>query len=270
MMTGDGNLIELQATVRYRISDPRVYLFEVANAPNLVRSATEAALRDRVSGETFADLLTSDRGRFVEDVLELLRRRCNSYGPHGLGITVEGLALHDLHPPQEVVPAYHAVTIAMEKRDRLINEAHAGALTREREKEGEAVKIKRDAEAAKRQQIVLAESIRDAVLARHAARTRLSAKQEGLLLLGALQMAMDGHTESEVEAEHRRQHAAAVKRQTDLTDFRLYWDSLVQSLKDRDKVIIDAEKVPGRRSLFLMPLDPFRLIPAMPPRRGEP
>ena len=43
------------------------------------------------------------------------------------------------------------------------------------------------------------------------------------------------------------------------------------ALAGREKVIIDADKVPGRQHLFLMPLEPFRMMlpPAMPPRRGE-
>src|SRR5260370_6296174 len=109
MMSGDGHLIELRAAVRYRITNPRVYLFEVADAPSVLRSAAEAVLRERVSGATFAELLTTDRAGFHEQVLDRLRQRCNNYGPEGLGVTLDGIALHDLHPPQEVVPADHAV-----------------------------------------------------------------------------------------------------------------------------------------------------------------
>src|SRR5207253_1380284 len=63
MITGDGNLLELQGTVRYTISDPRTYLFEVTDAPALLRSAAESVLRETVAGHTFADLLTGGRGR---------------------------------------------------------------------------------------------------------------------------------------------------------------------------------------------------------------
>ncbi len=231
MMTGDGKLIELQATVRYRITNPRVYLFEVADAPSVLRSAAEAVLRERVSGETFADLLTTDRARFHEAVLERLRRRCEEYGPSGLGVTLDGIALDDLHPPQEVVPAYHAVTKAMEARDRQINNATAAALKLEREQEAKSQQVVREAEAAKQEKIALEKAKQAAFFARY---------------------------------EARQQHS-------ELTDFRLYWEMLGSTLNGREKVVIDADNVPGRRHLFLMPLEPFRLtIPAMPPRRDEP
>ena len=32
MITGDNNLVEVQATVRYRVADPTVYLFQVQDA----------------------------------------------------------------------------------------------------------------------------------------------------------------------------------------------------------------------------------------------
>ena len=51
-----------------------------------------------------------------------------------------------------------------------------------------------------------------------------------------------------------------------LTDFRLYWEALASALAGRDKVVIDAENVPGRRRLWLTPLQPFPFPAAMTPR----
>jgi regulator of protease activity HflC (stomatin/prohibitin superfamily) len=272
MMTGDGNLIELQATVRFRISNPRVYLFEVGDPTSVLRNAAEAVLRERVSGETFAELLTADRAHFHDEVLERLRRRCQDYGPDGLGIALDGIALHDLHPPQEVVPAYHAVTKAMEARDRRINEAVASALMREREQEAKSLQAVREAQAAKHEKIALAKARQAAFTARYEARTQLSLKQEGLLLLDLFQEALRGRMSADLEHDYLQKHEELLKQQADLADFRLYWEMLASALTGRDKVIIDADKVPGRRHLFLMPLEPFRMMmpPTMPPRSGEP
>jgi P-type Cu+ transporter len=271
MMTGDGNLIELQATVRYRISKPHVYLFAVADAPNVLRSAAEAVLRERVSGETFAELLTADRARFHDEVLQRLQNRCAEYGPDGLGVSLDGIALHDLHPPQEVVSAYHAVTKAMEARDRRINDAYAAALRRERDQEGKNLEVVRQAQAAKQEKIALATARQAAFLARYQARTQLSLKQEGLLLLDLFQESLRGRTSQDLEHDYLRKRADLLKQQADLVDFRLYWEMLTVTLAGREKVVIDADQVPGRRHLFLMPLEPFRMMlpPALPPR-GEP
>ena len=61
MITGDGNLVELQGTLRYTIADPRVYLFEAADPPAVLRSAAESVLREMAASRTFAELLTTDR-----------------------------------------------------------------------------------------------------------------------------------------------------------------------------------------------------------------
>src|SRR5262249_52733698 len=50
MITGDGNLVELQATVRYTISNPRAYLFELGDPTAVMRAAAEAVLRELVGG----------------------------------------------------------------------------------------------------------------------------------------------------------------------------------------------------------------------------
>ena len=56
-----------------------------------------------------------------------------------------------------------------------------------------------------------------------------------------------------------------------LADFRLLWDSLGQALAGRDKIVIDAEGVRGRRNLWLFPPEWMRLpAPAPRPARNEP
>ena len=83
---------------------------------------------------------------------------------------------------------------------------------------------------------------------------------------------------AEVEAEYHRRRDEALAMQKILTDFRLYWDALSAALSNRDKIVIDADKVPGRRSLWLIPPGPFGLpLPSMMPAtkppseiRGEP
>src|SRR5262249_48005211 len=74
--------------------------------------------------------------------------------------------------------------------------------------------------------------------------------------------------------DRRRQERLAL--QAALTDFRLFWNALSRSLRGREKILIDAEKVPGRRQPLLSDPEQFRvpvplLMPAereaMPPRR---
>ncbi len=158
MITGDGNLIELQGTLRYTIADPHVYLFEIAEPDALLRSAAESVLRETVAGRKFAELLTSDRGRFQDMALERLRERCGEYGGKGMGIALKGLDLHDLHPPQDVVAAYHDVTRAMEKRDQLVNQGEEKVLRDERRQQADGLKQVREAQSDSRNKVLLAQA----------------------------------------------------------------------------------------------------------------
>jgi Cu+-exporting ATPase len=279
MITGDGNLIELQGTIRYTIADPRAYLFEAADPDALLRSAAESVLRETVAGRTFADLLTSDRGRFQDKALERLRQRCGEYGDKGIGIRLEGLDLHDLHPPQDVVAAYHDVTRAMEKRDKLLNEGEENVLRSERRQQAEGLKQVREAEAEAQRKILYAQANQAGFAERYRLRHRLDLAEEWRLFHDAWKEMSKGRSAAEVGTEYLRRRDETLAQQQMLMDFRAYWDALSAALANREKIIIDADKVPGRRNLWLIPLAPFSFpMPGMMPAprqqpseiRGEP
>ncbi len=130
MITGDRNLVDLLATVRYKVMEPRVFLFEVKSGEEVIRGATEAALRAMVAGRPFPALLTAERGAFQTEALKRIKLACDRYGSHGLGVAFDSIAVVDLHPPADVVDAYYDVAKAMERRDQKINEARAQATSR--------------------------------------------------------------------------------------------------------------------------------------------
>ncbi len=250
MMTGDGNLVDLQATVHYTIANPRLYLFAVNDAAAAVRAAAEAVLRELVAGRAFADLLTTDREAFAVAALDRLRQRCEE---NRLGVRLEDLSVGDLHPPQEVVQAYHQVTEAMEKRDERVNQAVSEALSIERKQQAEGLQKVRRAEADALDKVRRAEAAREVVAARVRARKELAWDQEWDLLSTAAAESLSDAPAGEVKRHYWERRADAVARQAVLTDFRLYWEALSAALTDREKVIIDADNAPGRRHLWLTP-----------------
>jgi hypothetical protein len=278
MITGDGNLVELQATVRYVIAEPRVYLFNVRDPDTILRAAAESVLREAVAGQPFQDLLTINRDSFQQQALARVQQRCQAY--RSLGIRLEGLSLHDLHPPQEVVEYYHDVTKAMQARDRQVNLAEAEALRASLDQEGrartkraaqvKALQIKREAEALAHETVTRAGAAQAAFLARQAMRSRLSARDEWQLLHDAFCRLWNGQTPAAAYQEYVSNRQTRLGVQAVLTDFRLYWDALAQGLVGRDKVIIDADNVPGRRHLLLLDPEQFRFpFPFVMPREGN-
>jgi Cu+-exporting ATPase len=267
MITGDGNLVELQATVRYVVADPRLYLFEVRDPDGVLRAVTESALREAVAGQPFLDLLTVNRERFQQETLARIDARCKEYGR--LGVRLEGFSLHDLHPPQEVVADYHKVTEALQERDSKINRAEAEALSKKRQARWQAVELVQKAQAAAYETVKQADAGQVAFLAREEVRRRLSVADECRLLSDAAASLWHGQPASSAFEEYQRRRRDRVEFQGRLTDFRLYWDALTRALAGRDKVVIDADRVAGRRHLLLLDPDLLRVPVLLPPERGS-
>jgi Cu+-exporting ATPase len=275
MITGDGNLLELQGTLRYTLADPRAYLFETSDPEAILRGAAESVLRETVAGLYFADLLTGDRGRFQDESLKRLRQRCEEYGGKGMGVHLEGFDLHDLHPPQDVVSAYHDVTRAMEKRDLLVNQGEEKVLRDERRQQADGLKQVREAEAESQKKILFAEANRSAFDGRYRLRNRLDLADEWRLFSAAWREMSKGRSAAEVGEEYLHRRDEALTQQQALMDFRTYWETLSAALSGRDKIILDADKVPGRRHLWLLPLPPFGfpmpgMMPAPRPQTPDP
>jgi P-type Cu+ transporter len=250
MATGDGNLVEVSATLRYRIADPRAYLFAIQNPESLLRSAIEAALREQVAAEPFLELLTVRRASFQKDVADRLLIRLHDLAPDGIGVAIDGLTVHDLHPPTEVVAAYHDVARAIQARDQQVNRAEAQATQLRKQSEEEALRELADAEATKTERLELAKSGRDAFLYWYKLRTELPAGESAL------------YTD---EASRR----AAIEGRKRLTDSRLAWEVMVEVLRGKDKVIIDGEVPKGRRHLYLVDPDFLRPVLIGPKSNGD-
>ncbi len=266
MLTGDGNLLEVQGSIRYTIAQPRIYLFTVARAEEALRDAAESVLREVVAGHNMADLLTIDRGSFQQAVAEKLEQRCYALG---LGLRLEGVSLHDLHPPREVVQAYHEVTRAMERRDREVNQAQTDRIRRLRDQEAKSLEIVRLAEAERFEKVRLAKAKQLEFRARQQARATLSWTDEVRLLWQATEEHQHGASTATVWANYRQARRELVARQAALVEFRTYWDTLTQALAGRPKVLVDSDQLPGRRSLWLVPTEPPPM-PALNPRSRRP
>jgi Cu+-exporting ATPase len=271
MITGDGNLVDLLATVRYRVVEPRVFLFEVKDSEEIIRGATEAALRAMVAGRPFAVLLTAERGAFQTLALKRVKVACDRYGSHGLGVEFDSIAIVDLHPPAEVVDAYYRVAKAMEERDQKINRAHEQAIVRLKTAAAEAQRIVSEARAGAMEKIKQAEGERSAFLAYQRARGTLDFAQECWLNRDAVDAVLAGRPVADVDGELQEKRRAALARQRALVDFRVYWETAARSLAGRDLVLIDADNVRGQRQLMLFDPEQLRMpIPMFLPQGRAP
>jgi Cu+-exporting ATPase len=270
MITGDGNLLELQGSVFYTIDNPRVFLFDVADPRGLLQDAAESVLREIVARLSMADLLTSDRGKFQGEILEKLRALVAQYGPGGLGLKVQQVSLQDLHPPQEVVESYYAVSKAMQGQTRRVNEAEENRLARRRAQEARGLELIRQAQAESTAQLALANARKDVFLNLLQVRQEVSRRQNVALIVQGLRTWLEGASVESVKTDFLLGKKELARQSISLTDFRLYWDYLGAALAGRAKVVIDTDKVPGRRQLWLAPFEPMVLPNRFASPSGKP
>jgi len=120
MLSGDQNMIELNAVIHYSIVRPDDYIFRLLDADSTVRAAAESALQLVVTTTPLDPLLTTGRRDVEERARGELQRRLDLYGA---GVRVLHVKLQDVHPSVEVVDAFREVAGAWEERSRLINVA---------------------------------------------------------------------------------------------------------------------------------------------------
>lgn len=144
MLTGDENIVNVQFSVQYKISDPVQYLFNVSAPAALVRNAAEAAMREVIGNSEIDSAITDGKLKIQSEATQLLQHILDRYGA---GIQVIAVQLQDVHPPKEVIDAFKDVASAREDKSRIINQAEAyrnELLPRAR---GQAAAMKNQAEA---------------------------------------------------------------------------------------------------------------------------
>lgn len=139
MLSGDQNLVNVEFSVLWRISDPVKFLFKVAEQENLVRVVGESAMREYV-GRTRADeFRTTGRDAAQLAVRELIQQTLDTYDA---GITVTGVNVTRADPPREVSDAFGEVQRAQQDQDKFKQDAQAYANKRLGDARGEASQVR--------------------------------------------------------------------------------------------------------------------------------
>ncbi|HET8547678.1 MAG TPA: FtsH protease activity modulator HflK [Bryobacteraceae bacterium] len=121
-LTGDQNMVEITATIHFRLSRPEDYLYRHSDPETTLRAAAESVLHQATTGEPIDALLTTGRGRMERAVRGELQRVLDRYRA---GVEVLQVRLLDVHPSLEVVSAFRDVAGASEEKSRVINEAES-------------------------------------------------------------------------------------------------------------------------------------------------
>ncbi len=121
LLSGDGNIIHVAATLRYRIAEPGLrYLLDFARASNVVQNAFNNALVHAASRFNVDDILTRDQAGFREAVRARLEQMV---ARHEFGIIIDQIDNLRVLPPLQLKQAFDRVLEAEVRRAKEINDA---------------------------------------------------------------------------------------------------------------------------------------------------
>lgn len=121
-LTGDRNLVNVQATVQYRIADPAAYLLVCPQVDQLVAHAGEAVLAQVLAGRSVDHILTEGKQQVALRARDALQWLADHYG---IGIAIRSMDIVQVQPPPEVADAFANVTSADRQREQQIHQARS-------------------------------------------------------------------------------------------------------------------------------------------------
>ncbi len=154
MLTTDENIVDIDFEVVWNISNPELYLFNLAEPEATVRAVSESAMREVIAASQLAPILNRDRALIATTVEDLIQATLDSYES---GINVVRLNLDRADPPTEVIDAFRDVQAAEQERDRLERQADAYANQVLAGARGEAAQLLEEAEGYRAQVVNEAE-----------------------------------------------------------------------------------------------------------------
>jgi membrane protease subunit HflK len=154
MLSGDQNIVEINFTVLWRVSDPKKYLFDVNDPPGFLDRVAESAMRELVGRSTAEEVRTERRAEVEEGVRSLLQQTLDTYDA---GVDIVGVQLERADPPAEVADAFEEVQRAQQDLDRYQREADQYANKRLGDARGQAAQVTEAAQGYKQQVVAEAQ-----------------------------------------------------------------------------------------------------------------
>jgi membrane protease subunit HflK len=135
ILTSDQNIIDLAYSVRWNISDPQLFLFQIKDPEETIREVAESAMRAVVAGVSLDDAIGAGRSEIEQRVEQVMQRLLNDYRA---GVRVQGVAIKQSDPPAAVNEAFKEVSSAQQEAQSYMNQARAYALQLTAKAQGEA------------------------------------------------------------------------------------------------------------------------------------
>ncbi len=153
MLTGDDNLVRVEAVCQYSVQDPQAYLHESRDPEDTMKLAFETAMRRNIQNKALDDALLNKQD-IEREVIPDFQAMLDSYG---IGITVREIRIQNITVPEEVNAAYEDVNNAQNEKTRKLDEAERYENEVIPAARSEAYQMVQEAEAYKAEVIAQAE-----------------------------------------------------------------------------------------------------------------
>lgn len=120
MLTGDENILDVNMTIFWYITDLKKFLFRAADPELTVRIAAESAVREVIAQTPMELALTKGKSEIVLKVQKLLQGIVDEYQ---IGIQISKVDLQKVDAPGPVIDSFRDVQSARADQERAINEA---------------------------------------------------------------------------------------------------------------------------------------------------
>ena len=111
-ITSDGNLVDLAYVVRWKIADPKLFLFENKAPEDLIREAAENAMRSEVARATSDQVTGAEQGAVADRAAQRLQATLSGYRA---GVQVVGIAIRKASPPAALADTIKSVVDSAQK-----------------------------------------------------------------------------------------------------------------------------------------------------------
>lgn len=148
MLTSDKDIVDLNFSVTWRISDPGRYVFATRDPEDAVKAVAESAMREVVGRTALDDVLNKSRGKVQFETADQMQRILDAWG---MGVRIVEVQIRSAGPPPEVVAAFRDVQSAQQDRDSAENVADAYRNKVVNEAKGDAARIVQASQAYREQ-----------------------------------------------------------------------------------------------------------------------
>ncbi len=120
VITGDQNIAVINATVKYKITDPVAYALNVSDIKAIVNGSVSNAMVESAACVTVDSILTSGKETYAVSVIQKAQ---NKLDISEAGITIANIEFTKVSMPKEVVGIYNEVNAASVQAETMVEEA---------------------------------------------------------------------------------------------------------------------------------------------------